>query len=260
MQEEYPILEYDHESEAVIKPQNVVTPADVPEHCVLCFFQDVIRGMSKRGYLREITELSSEVGPHPVYEMVFREQPVALCHPGVGAPLAAAMLEELIALGCRKFIVCGGAGVLDRDIPLGHLIIPRSAVRDEGTSYHYLPPAREVEANPEGVDAIEKILRDHKTDYLVAKTWTTDGPYRETTGKVQRRKKEGCVAVEMEAAALFAVAKFRNVVLAQVLYAGDVVNGGKWDPRGWDKQTKIREKLCWLAAEACLVISKGRSV
>ena len=76
----------------------------------------------------------------------------------MGAPLAVGILEELIALGCRKFIACGGAGVLNQAIALGNLVIPASAVRDEGTSYHYLPPSREVSATPAAVAAIRSRL------------------------------------------------------------------------------------------------------
>jgi len=162
------------------------------------------------------------------------------------------LLEEVIARGGRKFIACGGAGVLDGGIICGRVVIPTSAVRDEGTSYHYLPPGREVAASPEGVAALERTLEAHNVDYLIGKTWTTDGIYRETRAKVERRRREGCLTVEMEAAAFFAVAQFRGVLFAQLLYGGDDVSGEHWDSRQWDKQSSVREKLFWLAAEACL--------
>ena len=179
-------------------------------------------------------------------------QRLALFHPGVGAPLAVGLLEEVIALGSRKFIACGGAGVLESSIALGHAIIPTAAVRDEGTSYHYLPPGREVQPSPVGVAALEYVLKQREVPYLLGKVWTTDAIYRETPAKIKRRKEEGCLAVEMEAARLFAVAQFRGVVLAQILYGGDDVSGKTWDSRHWDKTTTTREKLLRLAAEACL--------
>lgn len=160
----------------------------------------------------------------------------------------------MIALGCRKFIACGGSGVLDREIGRGRVIVPSSAVRDEGTSYHYLPPSREVTASPRAVAAIESTLRRHKVEYLVGKTWTTDAFYRETPKRVKRRKEEGCLTVEMEAAAFFAVAQFRRVQFGQVLYGGDDVSGDEWDARHWDGSASAREKLFWLAAEACLAL------
>jgi uridine phosphorylase len=161
------------------------------------------------------------------------------------------MLEEVIALGCRKFIACGGCGVLDSGIAMGHPLIPLSAIRDEGTSYHYLPPGREVAPSPEGVAALEAVLHAHEVGYLTAKTWTTDAIYRETPAKVQQRLAEGCLSVEMEAAAFFAVAQFRGVTFAQVLYGGDDVGGAEWSAREWNTHSG-REALFWLAAEACL--------
>jgi uridine phosphorylase len=142
--------------------------------------------------------------------------------------------------------------VLNKEIAVGHVIVPVSAVRDEGTSYHYLPPTREVAASPEGIAAIEKVLKRYQVEYLLSKTWTTDAIYRETPGKASQRRQEGCLAVEMEAASFFAVAQFRRVTFAQILYGGDAVIPGEWDGRGWEKRTTIRQRLFWLAAEACL--------
>ena len=158
----------------------------------------------------------------------------------------------MIARGCRKFIACGGCGVLDQQIAVGHLIVPTAAVRDEGTSYHYLPASREVNASPEGVSAIERVLQKRQVEYLLSKTWTTDAIYRETPARAAQRRSEGCLTVEMEAAAFFAVAQFRKVTFAQILYGGDAVIPGAWDGRGWDTHSSLRQRLFWLAAEACL--------
>lgn len=254
MQREYPILEFDATPEAIIEPASVVEPMDVPEHCVVCFFPEVIAKICQDGKTSVITERQWEDGAHLFYELQVGAKRLALFHPGVGAPVAAGMLEIAIALGCKKFIACGGAGVLDRDIALGHIILPSSAVRDEGASYHYLPPSREVRASPQGIAAIERTLKKHGYDYIVSKTWTTDAPYRETPAKVQLRRSEGCLTVEMEAASFFAVAQFRDVIFAQMLYGGDDVSGDEWDSRDWDKQGSVRERLFWLAAEACLAL------
>jgi uridine phosphorylase len=173
-------------------------------------------------------------------------------HPGVGAPLAGGFTDELIALGCRAFVACGGAGTLVRDMVVGHVVVPVSAVRDEGTSYHYLPPSREVEASPEAVAAIEATLKRHSIPFVLGKTWTTDGFYRETAARVVRRRAEGCLTVEMEAAAFFAVGRFRGAPVGQLLYCGDDLSGEVWDGRDWRDRGSIREQLFWLAAEACL--------
>ena len=254
MQKEYPILEFDNAPEAILEPKRLINPIDIPEHAVACFFQDVITKLSQQHKARVIKHLKSEIGTHPVYELDLDGKRLAVFHPGVGAPLAAGMLEEVIALGCKKFIACGGAGVLDGDLAVGHIIVPTTAIRDEGTSYHYLPPGREVGANQEGVAAIERVLQAHQCEYILSKTWTTDAIYRETEAKVRLRKAEGCITVEMEAAAFFAVAQFRNVQFAQLLYGGDDVSSSEWDSRLWDSHTSVREKLFWLAAEACLLL------
>jgi len=256
---DYPILEFDSDVNAVITPgQTVKLEQAMPERCVICFFKDVIDHLAEEGFATRIATLRSEMGDHPVYAHRYRNQDgdktVALLQQGVGAPLAAGLLEEVIALGGRKFIACGGAGVLDRAIAMGHLLIPTAAVRDEGTSYHYLPPAREAFPAPEAVAAIETVLQQHDVDYLLTKTWTTDAIYRETRAKVAQRRAEGCLTVEMEAAAMFAVAQFRHVPMGQILYGGDNLDADEWDSREWTKNWTVREKLVELAAEACLLL------
>lgn len=247
-----PILEYDETREAFIEPANVIRKRDVPPHCVICFFMDIIDKIVAEHDGRVLVENQWEDGPHPVYEINYLEQRLAIFHPGIGSALSAALLEEVIAFGCRKFIACGGCGVLQKEIVAGHLIVVSAAVRDEGASYHYLPPAREVQANPQGVKVLVDLLTERGIPHLVGKTWTTAAPYRETLAKIQRRKKEGCIAVEMEAAGLMAVAQYRDVAFGQLLYAGDDLSGTEWDRRGWQDRSDIREKLFWLAAEAVL--------
>ncbi|GCE06167.1 nucleoside phosphorylase [Dictyobacter aurantiacus] len=249
---EYPILEFDSTREAMLEPTRLIRPMDISPYVVVCFFQDVITKLTQRHAARVVKHLQSEIGKHPIYEIEFEGRRLTVFHPGMGAPLSAAMLEEVIALGGRKFVACGGAGVLNSSLAVGHLVIPTSAIRDEGVSYHYLPPGREVEADEAGVQAIEAVLQKHHCEYVKGKTWTTDAIYRETPQKVQLRREEGCITVEMEAAAFFAVARFRSVQFAQILYGGDDVGSEQWDGREWTTQTTVREKLFWLAAESCL--------
>lgn len=247
---DYPILEFDPASEAIIEPSQVVQPLDVPEHCVICFFAEVIEWIQENHTVRNIANSKSEIGLHPLYEIDYKGKRLAFFHPGIGAPLAVALLEEMIAMGCRKFIACGGCGVLDHTIAVGHLLVPVAAIRGEGTSYHYLPPSREVEADRHAVGVLEGVLNRHGLEYLLTKTWTTDAIYRETREKASAYLAEGCLAVEMEAAAFFAAAKFRGVSFGQLLYGGDAVIPSGWDGRQWDSREEIRRNLFWLAAEA----------
>lgn len=247
-----PILEFDPEHEAFIEPGKVIRPRDVAKHCVICFFREVIDRVVVEHQARMVVENRWENGPNPIYEIEHAGQRLAFFHPGIGGPLATALLEEAIAYGCRKFIVCGGCGVLEKGLDVGQLVVVSAALRDEGVSYHYLPGGREVMANPQGVAVLEAVLTRQGVPYRVGKTWTIDAPYRETRDKIARRLSEGCITVEMEAASLMAVAEFRRAVLGQVLYGGDDLSGPEWDHRGWQSRQDVRETLFWLAAEACL--------
>lgn len=247
-----PILEFDPSPQAILQPERIIKPIDIGEHCVLCFFQDVIMALRADGRLRQIHTLYSEIGPNPVYEMEIDGRRLVVMHPGLGSAMAAGFMEEIIALGCRKFIACGGAGVLDGDLAVGHVVVPDTAVRDEGASYHYLPGLGEAVASATAVTAIQNTLTRHHVPFVVGKTWTTDGVYRETKTIVARRQREGCLTVEMETAAFCAVAQLRGVLFGQLLYGGDDLTGDEWDNRGWQSRADIRQNLFHLAAEACL--------
>lgn len=250
-----PLLEFDTERKAVINPHHIrPSVAGLPERGIMCFQGETVTRLKRAGRLKQIYNCNTVCQDYPIYQFTHKGQKLLLFRPTVGAPIAAGIMEELAAKGCTKWILCGSAGGLDKAHSFGHLIVPRSAVRDEGFSYHYLPPSREVAASPRAVTAIKKALDKHGVPYLVSKTWTTDAFFRETPEKVALRKKEGCLAVEMEAAAVFAVAKFRGYQAGAILYLHDDVSGKDWDHRHSHDPAYIREKIFWLAAEACLAI------
>ena len=246
----YPILEFDLETQAILEPANVISRKNVPEHCVICFFKEVIEAVVTENNAVVLTHSVSEIGQHPLYQIEVEGRRLSFFHPGIGAPLAIGMLEEMIARGCRKFIAVGGCGVLDKEIAVGQLLLPISAIRDEGCSYHYLPPSREVSADPHALAVIERVLQAHQVEYLRTKTWTTDAIYRETPAKAAAYRQEGCLAVEMETAAYYALAKFRKISFGQILYGGDAVIPHAYDGRKWNSRADIRRNLFWLAAEA----------
>jgi uridine phosphorylase len=223
---------------------------DVPARAVMCFFGDVVAATASARSARQVARLHSEHGVHPIFELEHRGERVCFFQPGVGAPLAALFLEEAIDYGCRALVACGGAGSLDADLALGHPVVVSAAVRDEGTSYHYLAPSRLVEADPAVVSLIEGTLRRAGVPFTTGTTWSTDAVYRETRDKTSLRRAEGCITVEMEAAALLAVARFRGVALGQLLYAGDSLAGESWDHRDWVQAHDVRQALFWLAMDA----------
>ena len=130
-------------------------------------------------------------------------------------------------------------------------VVVDSAVRDEGTSFHYLAAGRTVDADPDGVAALVDRLHAADVAHTVGRTWTTDAVYRETRGRTDRRRDEGCLTVEMEAAALIAVARFRRASFSQVLFAGDSLAGEEWDHRRWTTARDARRAL----AEVVLGVS-----
>ena len=248
----YPILEFDNEKTAFIEPSEVIKNINAPKSCVITYFKDVIAKKLEEGKLEQISTIRSATIDIPVYKTDVNGEPVCLVLGYLGSAGAAGQLEILIASGCSKFIVCGSAGVLQKDIAVGHLIVPYSAVRDEGASYHYIEPSREIECSPQTVKVIEQVLENYHIPYIKAKTWTTDAFYRETKGKIALRLSEGCVTVEMEAAAFFAVSKFRGVKLGQILYGGDDLSGNEWDDRNWNQVIDVRTNMVELAMEISL--------
>jgi uridine phosphorylase len=255
----FPIIEFDPTRTAIIEPVVPAVSRPAPERCVLCFFPEVIEGLLRDGKLEEIGAIRSEIGRHPLYiltvETVSGLRQVLVAHPGIGGPLAGGILEEIIALGVRRFIACGGCGVLKPEIAAGHPVVLTSAVRDEGLSYHYLPPGREAFPHPDAVQALIDACEEMGIDYRLGKTWTTDAIYRETLVRREQRIAEGCEVVEMEAASFFAVAHFRGVGFGQVVYGGDLVVPEGWDTRAWNDRHDDRQLMFRLAVEACLRFS-----
>ena len=227
------------------RPKNV----HVPKRAVLCFFGDVLKALEKEE-VRVVHRLESDMREHPILGLGEGRDAVALMHPGIGAPMAATGLEQIIALGAQCVIACGGAGVLESALEPGTVIIPTRALRDEGTSYHYQRRSRINRPHPDAVRAIKEACRCHGMSFVTGMTWTTDAVFRETPRKIASRRAEGCLTVEMEAAAFFAVAHFRKIKFAQVLYAGDDVGGEEWDTRRWSGRPSARKKLLMLAIDA----------
>jgi uridine phosphorylase len=239
---EYPILEYDDNPEAVILPSKRLKQiANVPEVCVLCFFSEAIEKALNDYPYEIVTYLKSEGINCPVYKLDYKGTKIGLIQAYVGAPMAAGHIEELTAIGFKKYLVCGVCGVLQPEIAVGRLIIPTSAVRDEGTSYHYIEPSREIGADEKVVRIIEQELLEKKIPFIKGKTWTTDAFYRETPEKLKLRKEEGCITVEMEASAFMAVSKYKNVAFGQILYSGDSLAGKEWEHRDYATREDIRE-------------------
>jgi uridine phosphorylase len=173
--------------------------------------------------------------------------------PGIGAPAAVVVLEELIGLGVRQFIAIGTAGGLQKNLKIGDFVVCETAIRDEGTSYHYLEPGKYASGSP----ALTQKLRDslNQSGYKIfsGMSWSVDAPYRETTDEVRQYQSEGVLTVEMEAAALFSVAHYRNVALAATFVITDSLADLKWNPQFFSLQINSQLELLFNASAATLL-------
>ena len=144
----------------VFEATTLHSPLAIPRCAVLCFFNELLDRLALEGELEPIYTLRSEVGRNPVYQFQTDLGAVVVVHPGLGAPMAAGFTEEIAALGVTTFVACGGAGALVDHLALGHVMVVDSAVRDEGTSFHYVAPDRIIEAQPLGVAVLKSVLEE----------------------------------------------------------------------------------------------------
>ncbi len=224
---------------------------DMPKVGITCFSKKLIDRYVEIFSGEKIAELSSANGRIPVYKINYQGHDFALFMSRVGASACVVAYEEMIAKGLDKLIMFGTCGVLDKNIEDLAIIIPTAALRDEGTSYHYMKASDEVTVNEKYRDAFIDILKHNHVDYVEGKTWTTDAPYRETRAKVQKRKQSGCLCVDMECSAMSAVSIFRQKDFFQFFYAADNLDSKKWDMRslGNDEKLSEKEKIIYLALE-----------
>lgn len=156
-------------------------------------------------------------GPGRFFHVNSTDGRVAVCCMGIGAPAVVAQLEVLSSLGVRRFLSLGTAGGLGPDQTPGDVVVLIGAVRDEGVSYHYLPENTAVRPDGHLTDALTNALARAGVPHTSGSTWTTDAPFRETREEVEEYRRQGVLTVEMEAAALFAVARAREVQLASAV-------------------------------------------
>jgi len=241
---EWPIVNgKDHAAPSVFRPEALLREARrqkglpliaVPEICVLDPDGDVVRqlrttgaGRGHAGWACYHTELLT-VDLDGVGD-------VGVIGCAVGAPFAVLVAEQLFASGCRLLISVTSAGQITDNGATPYFVLIDRALRDEGTSYHYLPAARFVDAPDAGLLARAEEALSGLSDIAVHRgtIWTTDAPYRETEAAIASAREAGALAVEMEAAALYAFATamdrpvicFAHVTNAMAQTAGDFEKG-----------------------------------
>lgn len=212
---------------ALFQPSDAVKKVEgFPEICVSTFSEGIIQKFSSLRNTEKIAELYTANGAIPVYKTKYKNTDIAFYLSRVGAPACVAGFEEVVAMGAKKYVLFGSCGILDDEKVSGRLIVPLSAVRDEGTSYHYVAASPEIEADAHSVEILKTVLTRRCCPYVEGKTWTSDAIYRETVAAISERRREGCIAVEMECASMLAAAKYRGIPFIQFLYGADCLSSG----------------------------------
>lgn len=239
------MLTFDKDGVAIVTPQMFHGKIEgFPKTCVSFFSRKIMDSFVEIYKPEKIAEITSETFYCPVYRTSVDGIDVAVTQSPVGAPACVANFEEIISMGIENYLLIGCCGCLDEKIDDYSIIIPTSAIRDEGTSYHYASPTNEIELDPKCVEAVENIIKSIGFNYSKGKTWTTDALFRETKDKVQRRKKQGAITVDMECSAMATVAKFRGVNFAQMFYAADKLSEEKYELRSFgSKQLSSEAKM-----------------
>jgi uridine phosphorylase len=159
----------------------------------------------------------------------------------IGGPYAVLIAEQLQAAGAKLIVGLTSAGRVSPDLPLPCLVVAASAIRDEGTSYHYLPPSREVACTSPVVPLLERELIATGWSVRTGRVWTTDAPYRETEVQIKKWARDGVLAVEMQAASLFAFGIARQASVASVLMVSNAIDhtGEQFDTGSQDDGLRI---------------------
>jgi uridine phosphorylase len=191
--------------------QKNLEAVDVPDVCILDPDGDLVRTLRAAGKTQRF-----EAWPCYHTELdcfALGGQTVGIIGRVVGSSFAVLVAEELFASGCRLLVSLTSAGQIVPFGPPPYFVIIDRALRDEGTSYHYAPPAEFADANPELVTIASSAVSGHKPRCVVGSSWTTDAPFRETAEAIEAAQGHGILAVEMEAAALYTFANAKGVRL-----------------------------------------------
>jgi uridine phosphorylase len=245
-----PLLEFDENPNAKSDPFTDGFDFSMPKRCLLTFFQDVVGQWQDDSRLRIIGTDKWENGTLKYSQTKVNNTEIGVVCAWTGAPVASAILDTVIALGAEKIVACGSCGIISKSITANKLLLPTVGVRDEGTSFHYAPPTREIYSSEILNGIILEYCKTNNIPIETCKTWTTDGLFRETDDKIRKRINEKCSVVDMEFSALCAVAQLRNMSFAEIFYCGDDLSSEIYKNNDWHEQESVRGSLF----EMCLEI------
>ena len=205
-----------------VRAARALPDAAVPSVCVLDFDGDLTEWLVRYG--RTMPFDSWACFHTKMYLLEMDGTCCGIIPRTIGGPYAVLIAEQLRASGARLILGLTSAGRISSSLPLPSFVVATSAVRDEGTSFHYLPPAEKVDCPTPITDLLMDEMSRLASTVVKGSVWTTDAPYRETTAQLQQYAAAGVLAVEMQAASLFAFATARKVsvgVVAHVTNATD---------------------------------------
>lgn len=221
------IIDSFDESRPLLNPENIYTKGSISDTCIVTFSHEVLKDILKRYDYKEETCAATANGKIQVYSFMKGNDKILFYMSPIGAACAGCIMDEVSYLtGATNFIVFGSCGSLNPAVTSGKLIVPTESYRDEGFSYHYQKASDYIEiANSKRVS---EMFDNLSVPYVCGRSWTTDAIYRETEGNVAKRKKDGCIAVEMESAGLQAICTFKQWELYTFFFASDLVDGAVW--------------------------------
>jgi len=228
-----------------VRVERDLSPEPAPEICLLDFDGDFTDWMVSTG---QAVRCSSWACFHTAMETFAVDgERCGLIARTIGGPYSVLVSEQLAASGVRVILGLTSAGRVSTALSIPSLVIARSAIRDEGTSYHYLPPAEGVEGDAVLARLLGAELSALGLPVQTGAVWTTDAPYRETREQLDRHAAAGVLAVEMQAAALFAFAQARRVfcgVVAHVTNAVDHTKEQQFEKGGQELSRSIATAMC----------------
>ena len=212
----------------------------IADVCVLSFSKSVADKVLDNFETEIVAKSGTANGDIRIYRL--KESGVLFYLSPIGSAVAGTVLQEVHTLtGADKYVAFGSCGILDQRCK-DKIIVPCKAYRDEGFSYHYAPASDYIDVK--NAEYVNCVLQNAGASTIVGKTWTTDAIYRETTGKIQKRKEDGCVCVEMECAGLQAVCDYLSAQFYTFFFSGDLLLD-KWE-RGHlgNESEKEKQKSC----------------
>jgi uridine phosphorylase len=232
----YPHFRNKHEHEALVTPRAYLSYARTrgtvpkglpPEGLIISYHRSLLRYVLEHRRTRRVKGFFGEM--FLLHETDNRVGIIG--NFGIGAPGAVIHLEEFIEWGVRRFISVGTAGGLQKELEIGDLVLCERAIRDEGCSHHYLRPSKYAYPSPALTGRVRAALESRRLKFTSGTSWTIDTPYRETQAEVRRYRRQGVLTVEMEAAALFAVGKYRKAQVASIFSISDSLAEPPWEPK-----------------------------